>query len=98
MPLISGPSRLPNLMSNKAGSALPERVPTVRAHAREYVRTHHTRASGMGAQWRHGVGEGITNNGEVRPSQCHADMIFRSDQERKNKRPFAKRLLLTSKK
>lgn len=51
----------------------------------------------MGAQWRHGVGEGITNNGEVRPSQCHADMIFRSDQERKNKRPFAKRLLLTSK-
>jgi len=52
----------------------------------------------MGAQWRHGIGEGITNNGEVRPSQCHADMIFRSDQERKNKRPFAKRLLLTSKK
>jgi hypothetical protein len=35
----------------------------------------------MGAQWRHGIGEGITNNGEVRPSQHHADMVFRSDQE-----------------
>ncbi|WP_417546804.1 hypothetical protein [Marinobacter sp.] len=79
--LASSAGRLPILMSNQSGSSLPEHVPAGRAHAHGYVRTHHTRASGMGAQWRHGIGEGITNNGEVRPSQHHADMVFRSDQE-----------------
>jgi hypothetical protein len=79
--LTSPAGRLPILMSNQSGSSLPERVPTGRAHAHGYVRTNHTRASGMGAQWRHGVGEGITNDGEVRPSQHQADMVFRSDQE-----------------
>ncbi|ROZ81568.1 hypothetical protein EF096_17395 [Pseudomonas neustonica] len=53
-------------------------VPAGRADAHEYGRTNHTRASSMGAQWRHGIGEGITNDGEVRPSQHHADMVFRS--------------------